>query len=151
MKAEIFKGDVRELLPIIEIWQKEASGSEFGITIEIPYHLEDLDALVNCEDTDLLVLYDNDKPIGYMGIMLYHSPLGQQFIANERYYYVLPQHRGFGSLRLINAAVQWAKERGCSHIVFNINKMASGMHNKICMLYEKLGMKHFETSFIKEL
>jgi len=151
MKTEIFKGDIKLLVPIAIEWQKKASGNDFGITMDMPYHLADLQALISNDDTDLLALYSGDKIIGYMGIMLYRSPLGEQLLANERYYYVLPEYRGFGSLRLIKAAMDWAKTKGCTHIQFSVNKMASSMYDKTCKLYEKLGMKPFEMSFIKEL
>jgi GNAT superfamily N-acetyltransferase len=143
--------DLETVRKIAIEWQKEANGNDFGITMDMPYHLADLQALISNGDTDLLVLCSDNKIIGYMGIMLYRSPLGEQLVANERYYYVLPEHRGFGSLRLIKAAMEWAKVKGCTHIQFSVNKMASNMYDKTCRLYEKLGMKSFEMSFIKEL
>jgi len=152
MRVDIFTDDINILKPIILEWQKEASGSEFNLSIDADCHLNDLQSLITNPDTSLLVLYDDDnKPIGYMGVMAYQSPVGKEIVAQERYYYVSPSNRGFGSIRLIKATMAWAAAKNCSHIQFSVNRMASNMHDRTCQLYAMLGMKHFETSFIKEL
>ena len=152
MYSDVFNGDVEALRPIAEAWQKEGLGNKFNLSMDVDEHLKDLNRMVCGTDSDLLVLFDaNANPVGYMGLTTFTNPLGKEKIANEHYWYVLPEKRGIGSLRLFNRAIEWAKFTGCSHIIMNASKMASGLHDDICKLYEKLGMKKFETAFIKEI
>jgi GNAT superfamily N-acetyltransferase len=151
MYSKVFQGDVEDLRLIAEAWKAESNGNGFGLMMDADYYLADLKNLVEGEESDLLVLYDDNGIIGYMGITTFQSPLGRQKLANEHYWFVLPDKRGFGSLRLLNFAKQWAKDNGCSHLIMNASNVASDMHDKMCRLYEELGMKKFETSYIKEI
>ena len=45
----------------------------------------------------------------------------------------------------------WAKENGCSHIIMTASNLASEMYDKVCNLYQRMGMELFETSFIQEI
>lgn len=150
MRIEIFKGSVETLRPIAESWKCTSLGNKFGIEIDVNSHLADLQKMVDGEDADLLVLCD-DVPVGYMGMTVFRSPLGNQRIANEHYYYVLPDRRGIGSLRLIMAAKRWAKDKGCTHIILTASTLASDLHDRVCSLYERFGMQKFETGYISSL
>lgn len=142
---------IESLRHITEAWVFDTKDNEFGISINANTHLLDLLKLVLSDTADLIVLYENEIPVGYLGIVIMQSPLGNQLIANEHYWYVMPEHRGRGSIQLIKAANEWAKQRDCSHIILNASCLASNMHDKICGFYEKMGLKKFETSYIKEI
>jgi len=142
-----FNGDLSELQEVISSWLKEVNARVMGIELDEEVYLSDFQRLIDGDDSDLLVL-ERDKIIGFMGLTIFNSPLGRQRICNEHYWYVLPEYRGMASLRFIKAAQQWAREKGCSHLMMNASAMASDMHDKVCKLYELFGMKKFETTYI---
>jgi len=150
MEVIIYKDNVEKLRPVMTLWRQEARIEQFGISFDWETYIKDLQHLANDENSDLLVLMDNE-PIGYMGIQCFNSPLGEQKIANEHYWYVCPEKRGMGSMRLFRAAKNWATQKGCTHLVMNASMMASSLHDKVCMLYERVGMRKFETSYIAEV
>ena len=49
---------------------------------------------------------------------------------------------------MIDAAQAWARAHGCSHLLFNASRLASGLHDDVCRVYEHKGMKPFETTYI---
>lgn len=151
MDIKLFNGDIETLRPIAESWQKEANANEFGILTDVDKFLAELGMMTVKDDSDLLVLYDGKTPIGFIGLQYFDSPLGDQKIANEHYFYVMPEKRGLAGMRLIKNAKYLAKLKGCSHRILNASNLASGMHDKLCRVYEKMGMSLFETSYISEV
>ena len=152
MVAQLFQDNVEVLRPIAEAWEQEMRANAFGIIAnDMNKYLAGLDELSHSNDADLLVLYDDSVPVGYIGLQYFDSPLGKQRMANEHFFYVIPEKRGMASMRLMRLAKQVAKAKGCSHIIFNASNLASDLHDKVCKLYERIGMKKFETSFISEV
>jgi GNAT superfamily N-acetyltransferase len=148
MQIRTFDEKVLQLKPILDSWISECNTEEMGIELDEEVYLKDLQRLVDDENCTLLVLEHENKIAGFMGLIIFDSPLGRQKIANEHYFYILPEYRGMSSLRLIRAARKWARENGCSHILMNASYMASELHDKVCKLYEWLGMKKFETTYL---
>jgi len=139
------------LTPLAEMWTKEAD-SDFGIDIDVETHIADMQSLIDRDNATLLCLHSDEGVIvGYLGMVVFDNPIGVGMIASEHNWFVHPDHRGMGSIKLLRAAQQWAKDQGCAHVVFNASKLASGLHDTICSIYERLGMKHFETSYISEV
>jgi len=152
MVALLFQDDIEKLRPIAEAWQRECKASDFGILADnIDKYLAELHSMAVSENAELLVLYDGRIPVGYIGLQYFDSPLGNQRMANEHFFYVIPDKRGIASMRLMKMAKQCAKTKGCSHVIFNASNLASDLHEKVCRLYERTGMKKFETSFISEV
>ncbi len=151
IEAIIYSGDIEALRPIAQCWYGTTYVNRFRINIDVDTHLSDLKRLIDSPDSDLLVLMDNDNAVGYMGVQAFTSPLGRQKITNEHYWYVLAGSRGIGSMRLIKLAQRWAKDKGCSHLIMNASNLASDLHDRICGLYEQIGMTKFETSYILPL
>ena len=152
MKAEIFKGRVEELRHIAEAWQLEAQGNDMGILVEnVDKYLAALHLLAYGDMSHLLVLYDGETPVGLLGLNYFESPLGPQKVANEHYFFVIPKKRGHSSMRLIKEAKVLARMMGCSHLIMNASNLASDLHDRVCKVYEKMNMTHFETSFITEI
>lgn len=149
MEIKLFNDDIETLRPIVDSWKENVRDNEFGIVADdVDKHLLELGMMAVRDDADLIILYDEDVPIGYIGLRYFDSPLGNQKMANEHYFYVIPEKRGLSSMRLIRNAKTLAKLKGCSHIILNASNLASDMHDKICRFYEKSGMKKFETSYI---
>ena len=151
MEIKLFNDDIETLRPIAESWQEEVRANEFGILTDVNKHLFELRSLVDNNNSDLIILYDEDEPVGYIGLRYFDSPTGNQRIAEEHYLYVIPEKRGLTSMRLIKNAKTLAKLKGCSHLILNASNLASELHDKVCRVYEKLGMKLFETSYIYEV
>lgn len=144
--------DIERLKAVAFQWEKTCNARGFGIELVPEKHFSDLAGLIDKDDADLfLLINDKEEVVGYLGITIFDSPLGNQKIANEHFWFVAGEKRGYGSMLLIRAAKKWAKEHGCSHIIFNASNLASNMHNKLCKFYERIGMKKFETSFIQLL
>lgn len=142
--------DISNLFPVIESWLVECRANEFGIETEMTEYLNEAYKLIHSDDCDLLVMELKGELIGLMGIAASKSPLGTQKIANALYWYTLPEHRGKG-ISFILEARKWAAEKGCSHIIFNASNMGSQLHDRVCQIYEKIGMMKFETSYIQKL
>ncbi len=142
--------DVERLLPIIKAWLEECQVNDFGIEVEMTEYLDEVHRLINLDDCDLLIMELDGEIIGLMGVTSFKSPLGKQKIASAHYWYTLPSHRGKG-ISFIREARKWARERGCTHIIFNASNMASELHDKVCQIYNLSGMKKFETTYIERL
>ena len=139
------------LMPLIESWQNECNARMFDINMEINEILRDVLRMIESNESIIFVLSDKEKVVGVMGLVIFKSPLGSQRIANEHYWYVLPEHRGRASLKLLAAGKAWAKEKRCSHIIANASMLASDLHDSVCHMYEEIGMKKFETTYIMAL
>ena len=136
----------------MESWQENVQDNDFGIIADdIDKYLNELGYMVLRPDADLIVLYDGETPVGYIGLRYFSSPLGSQMMAEEHFFFVIPEKRGLASMRLLKNAKYLAKLKGCSHIIFNASNLASELHDKLCRVYEKMGFMKFETSYVTEL
>lgn len=152
MEIRLFKDDAETLRPVVDSWQLIASENTFGLLAnDVDKYLSGLKDLADGDNSDLLVLYDDGSPIGYIGLQYFTSPLSNQKMANEHYFFVIPEKRGLSSMRLIKQAKLLAKQKGCSHFIMNASNLASKLHRKVCKLYERLDMKLFESSYICEI
>ena len=141
---------VELLRPIAEAWSKEANGNRFGVDIDVDAHLADLQRLIVDSAAALLVLVQGG-PAGYMGIEFFQSPLGNQLVASERYWYVMPQARGRDSLLLVKEARRFARQAGAAYMLFSASHLASDSHDGVCRLYEHMKMVKFETTYLDRL
>ncbi len=138
--------------PLIDEWVEEANGEDFGLDVDGDAILADVDAMIADVRGLVLLLYLRNELIGFIGLKKFKSPLSDQQIANERYWFVSEENRGIGSMRLMKGAMEVAKGWGCSHFMANASELAGDLCEKTCKLYEKhLKMKKFETVFLKEL
>jgi len=149
--VKIFDGDIAELREIAESWRCECKSDAFGLRGDIGAFLSSLEAMKNGKDSALIVLLHDGVSVGIMGMVIFMSPIGPNKIANEHFWYVLPQHRGTQSIGMVHFAIEWAKSRGCSHIMMNASKLASELHDSVCNIYARSGMKHFETTYLMEV
>jgi hypothetical protein len=143
--------EVESIRPLANEWKEFCSCDKFGLEVDISTFLAGLMDLIDGDDSDLLLLIDGDKIVGLMGITKFQSPFGQEQVANEHYMFVSQGNSVVGGKRLIDAAREWAKCKGCSHLIMNASNAASELHDKVCKFYKRLDMKLFETSFISEV
>ena len=142
---------VESIRPLAIEWKEFCSCDQFGLDVDIDAFLCGLIELVVTEDSDLLLLIDDDEIIGIMGMTKFQSPFGKEQVANEHYMFIKQGASVTGSKRLIDAAEEWAKAHKCSHLMMNASNAASELHDKVCKLYERLGLLKFETSYTKEI
>ncbi|GAG39390.1 unnamed protein product, partial [marine sediment metagenome] len=104
--------DIERLKPVALQWKKTCNGKAMGIDLVPEVHFTDLAGLIDRDDADLFVLVnDKEEVIGYMGVDYFNSPLGNQRMAQEHYWYVVPgENRGKGAMLLVRALRKWAKE-----------------------------------------
>jgi len=138
------------LLALMDSWKLEAS-REFKIDFNSKVNARHLAEMVNGANSTVIGLMDGDTVVGYMGLCIFENPVGKGVMASEHFWYVLPEHRGIGAIRLLEAGMEWAKARGCTHFIGNASRLASELHDKVCEVYIKNGMSHFETSYICSL
>lgn len=142
--------DILRLAPVFQSWRSTCNNID-GLSLDYHTHIKDLMAMVVEEDSDLYVLEDDTGVYGYMGLKTFNSPLGNQRIASEHYWYVVPEKRGVSALRFIPLARKWAREKGCSHLIMTASTLAGDLHDKVCKMYERFDMEKFETSYIKRV
>ncbi|MCK9601489.1 MAG: hypothetical protein M0R06_20775 [Sphaerochaeta sp.] len=143
--------DFLKLAPLALSWEQTCNAVEFGIKARAATFLADVQGMVMSESADVVVMGDGLRVYGLLGILYRRNPIGDGLIANEHYWYVMPEHRGKESLKMLSMATELAKARGCSHIIFTANTLASDLHDSVCRIYERMGARKFETSYIKQL
>jgi len=147
MEVINYTGQVGFLRPIADAWQKEANADRFGLNTKWSKFRATLQEFADSQTNALFILSDNGLPVGFMCAMQFESPLDGQQMMRERFWFVLPRHRGRNALKLRTAFKEWARGRGASHILMSASMLASDKHDRICRLYEK-SMKLFETTYI---
>ncbi len=99
-----------------------------------PWSIDSIkEELIN-ENAHFLAAKSRNNTIGYIGV---HEIVGEAYIANVA---VLPAYRGYGvASRLMDAAENGAKERGCEFISLEVRKS-----NEVAIaLYKKRGYETF--------
>ena len=143
--------DIEALKSLAYEWKSLCNGKSFGIDLRPEVHVRDLAKLIEDEDSELFLLLKKDRIIGYMGAICFNSPTGNQVMCQEHYWFVSGKNRGRGALLLLRAVKKYAKEMGCSHRLMTASCLASNMHDRLCVFYEKIGFRKFETTYIEEL
>ncbi len=83
---------------------------------------------------------------GVLMAYAFEHPFGAGRIAKETVWFVSPEARGRGSIRMLDAYEAWARSVGCVSV-----GMASLATNDVSSLYERRGYSAVETHFLKPL
>ena len=155
MEIVVYHGDVEALRPLVEAWRSGADGS-FHLDMDNDCLLRRLGAMMDAEhqaERALLVLQSKEsRPLGFMGLLVTVSPIGTERIVNEHLWFVLPEHRGLSvAERFIEHAEVWGREHGCMQFSVTASRMANVQFERVCKMYERMGFRHYETSFIREI
>ena len=135
-----------DLKPLLAQWNEKLNGDYFGFDITLDKGMVDLDWWAETFQHALFLAEDDDgKAIGLMAVFAVQNHMATKPIAIEKYWF------GAGGLQLYNAAKAWAVEYGCGHFIASASNLAGGRHDRVAALCKKLGMKHFETTFITEV
>jgi hypothetical protein len=139
-----------DLQSLLGAWVQECNSDDFGLTIDTQKVDEDLKAVAQGTRSTVLALEKGGLVVGILGLVAFPSAMGPEQIANEHYWYVMPEHRGY--LRsFITYARSWARTMACSHLMLNASYMASDRCERVGELYKKMGLKPFENVFITEV
>lgn len=148
IKATTSLDKIEGLKEVALEWKGSCNGKDFGIELVPETFFSHLNDMIIDVDKELFLLLKKDRVIGFMGAVIFQSPLGNQDICQEHFWYCGGNHRGRGTMLLLKAIKEWAKERGCSHLIMNASCLASNLHDRLCRFYEKIGFLRFETSYI---
>jgi len=141
--------DINMLVPIGREWATAAHGAEYGLPIDVDIAKATMHQLQMRSDGDVLVLMDGDQVRGFMGLSYQPNHVGSGLIANECLFYVDQSARS-GGIKLIHSARKLAKIKGCNFFFLNASRVA-GDGDRSGALYERLGFKHFESSYMAVL
>lgn len=94
-------------------------------------------------DACCLILNERD---GLLMASAFDHPFGAGKWASETCWYIRPDARGRGALRMLNAYEAWARECGCVAV-----GMASLADNDVGALYRRRGFESVEMHFVKGL
>ncbi|UXT48828.1 GNAT family N-acetyltransferase [Agrobacterium tumefaciens] len=83
---------------------------------------------------------------GVLMAAAFEHPFGAGRIAKETVWFVTPQARGRGAIKMLDSYEEWARSVGCVSA-----GMASLATNDISSLYERRGYSAVETHFMKSL
>lgn len=93
-----------------------------------------------------LVLVLGDPAAGVLMAAATDHPFGMGLIAKETVWFIRPEARGRGAIRMLDAYEAWAAGQGCTAV-----GMASLATNDVSRLYERRGYAAAETHFLKTL
>ena len=135
--------DIEDLRPLFEQWYRQQRDDNFGLSISVDGVMQDLDWWTKTFEHGLLLAVDDaDSIVGMMAVFAIPNHMSPKPLAIEKYWF------GAGGLQLYRAAKSWAAEVGCSHFLASASRLAGGRHDRVAKLCSKIGMKHFETTFI---
>jgi len=83
---------------------------------------------------------------GVLMAVAFEHPFGAGRIAKETVWFVMPEARGRGAIKMLDAYETWARSVGCVSV-----GMASLATNDVSSLYERRGYSAVETHFMKPL
>ncbi|MDQ0456051.1 GNAT family N-acetyltransferase [Rhizobium paknamense] len=93
-----------------------------------------------------LVLDDGGTAHGLLLAAAFDHPFGAGLYAKETVWFIAPQARGRGGLKMLDAYEAWARTIGCAAI-----GMAALSTNDVSRLYQRRGYSAAETHFLKHL
>jgi GNAT superfamily N-acetyltransferase len=92
------------------------------------------------------VLVTGARAQGVLMACAFDHPFGAGRIAKETVWFVSPEARGRGAIRMLDAYEAWARSVGCVSV-----GMAALASNDVSSLYERRGYSAVETHFMKSL
>lgn len=149
MKIEYWT-DSEKLIPLLKLWYAQQQCDSLGIDANIDIYVKDMNKWLGNLGGVILAAIDKDELVGFLALITAPSEFGDQVWSYEKGWYVKPETNG-AALRLYKKAEKWSRDKGCSHFVMTASNAASGLHDKVCRFYRRMGMKKFETSFIKDI
>lgn len=95
----------------------------------------------------VFLLEDDAEIVGALGGVAYPDIYSSELIAMEFFWYVRPDSRGGGGMRLYREFEAWAEFMECSQI--RMAHLTHSMPEKLERLYQRLGYVKAETHYMK--
>lgn len=96
-------------------------------------------------DAGALFVSEQDGTVtGMIGLLVFEHPITGERAAQELFWWVEPEHRGYG-IRLLKRGEQWAAAVGAQHLHMIAPTAAVGQ------LYERLGYGYLEAAYQKAM
>ena len=143
--------DAGELSGLFDDWLSEQGVSDYGLRTDKEIGTKHFQLFCDNANTDVLVTRYGRDITGMLVMVCSPSVIGPDVMGAEQFFYVRPEYRGLAGLRLIRAGEKWARDRGCTHLIMSSSKPAGDVFDKVCRLYERLGMSFIEAGYIKKL
>ena len=141
--------DIQSIIPLVEQWLTKQGASDFGFEPDVAGGVEELVCTHEHLLSALFVAKHYNEPTGFVSIFSIPNHLDKgSKVAVVKYWYSTNKTDG---PRLLDVACEWAKEGGCKHVVLSASQMMPESHDAIADYCIAIGMRPFETSFIKEL
>ena len=143
MVREAMFNDVPDIVRMGEMQLRSSHYSRFLAVV--PDAMAALAAYLIQQDNATILLAQNGKaPVGMIGVIATPHPYTAEMIMSEWFWYVDPDHRGWG-VRLFKAAEAWAETQGVKHIIM------AAPDDKVAGFYKRLGYSPFESHYIKTI
>lgn len=144
--------DVSVIEPLAKKWHDVSNAVAFGLKVIMEDVLNDLDVWLESYPGTIIVAmedpeYDPPFPVGFFAVFAVKSFLSNDLVALEKYWFSDPESHKAG-VYLYKAALKWAADNGCTHLILSASNLASDQHDKVCKFCEAFGMNKFETSYI---
>ncbi len=97
----------------------------------------------------VFALEADGRCLGGVGGTVVKLPLTGKIAALEMFWYVLPEYRGSGGVRLLKRFEDWAREQGCEEIEMVL--LECSMADKLDRFYQRSGYAPTERHYRKEL
>lgn len=135
--------DLEPVMDLIKEFQAE-SVDDFGLYCDENYARK---AILAYRDT-AFILEVNGQIRGVLGGVVTNYPLNQDKVFQEFMWYVSRPYRKYG-LILLKRVEQWCQEQGINKII--MAHLGDHIGTKLESLYIKLGYKHLECHYIKNV
>lgn len=105
--------------------------------------------LINSGNGVIFLMLEGEKVVGAAGALAHQEQYCDYLVAQEFFWWVQPENRGLGGVRLYHQLEDWAREKGCKHL--RMVYMVNSMPEKVGNFYERVGLKPMEVTYTKEL
>jgi GNAT superfamily N-acetyltransferase len=140
-------GTIHDIDDVETLTRAFISEYKIPVTYNREVLLKNFRASEGSPDTVVILLRKNEKVIGFL-VGFANSPLfSTDKIATEAAWYVYPEHRGRGSLKLLQAYEYWAKHVAKCKLI----QMLHLGDERLDKLYERKGYRKSEVCYIKEI
>lgn len=106
-------------------------------------------ALLSNETGAMFLVLDQNEIVGAIAGVAYPEAYSDELICQEFYWFISPEHRGMGGVRLYKMFEDWARSKGCSQI--RMGHLLDSMPEKVSKFYERMGFVAAEVNYFKSL
>lgn len=99
------------------------------------------------EQSILLILEKDEKVVGFIAGLAFHSFFSDDYFAVEHLWWVDPEYRSSKSLLLLKSLEQWASHIGCSKLIITGQKDQTDLKKVL----SRFNYTEIEYTFTKEL